>query len=109
MLTCWGSNNGDGELSPPEGSFAAVDCGTRFACALDSAGHAHCWGADEYGQASPPDETFATISLGGYHACGITTAGELVCWGGDENGQATPPRVGPSDQGAYNRGLWVRL
>jgi alpha-tubulin suppressor-like RCC1 family protein/tRNA A-37 threonylcarbamoyl transferase component Bud32 len=107
--------------SPPTGvSFpaerATVAAGSRHSCALDDAGHAECWGANDQGQlgdgthedrAGPAtvagELTFAALSAGTSHTCGVTRDGDVYCWGGNERGQLgdattlqrdTPVRVG---------------
>jgi len=81
-LVCWTLDDAADEpaLHPPEGSFADVDSGYGFSCALTLKGHARCWGRDD-GRLDAPDERFATLSLGPDYGCGLTMAGEVRCWG----------------------------
>ena len=51
---CWG-DNGDGQVSPPSGSFESLSTGGYHTCGLRSDGSAECWGDDDDGQATPPE------------------------------------------------------
>lgn len=88
----------DGPITPLP-SFAAVDVGAGFACALDDAGGLWCWGDNRRGQlglgapgsrARPTrvgaDAGWTAVSVGGAHACGVR-AGQLACWGDNGDGQ----------------------
>jgi alpha-tubulin suppressor-like RCC1 family protein len=45
-ISCWGPNNVQGVLSPPEGSdFLRIGAGFTHACALRRNGRVKCWGA----------------------------------------------------------------
>ena len=120
---CWG-NNGDGELgdggtvnsSVPvavdtSGMLAGktltqISAGSDFACALDTAGSAYCWGYNgdgELGNDSTNIEsnvpvavdaggvlagkTLTQISAGWYDACALDSAGAAYCWGYNEDGE----------------------
>jgi alpha-tubulin suppressor-like RCC1 family protein len=129
---CWG-NNGAGALgNGTAGSFGApqltptaVAGGHVFAslaessgenniwphmCAVDTAGAAWCWGANDAGQlgaASPPTcsgstfagpcspvpvavsggHAFRRLTVGTHFTCGVTTSGQLYCWGRNLSGQ----------------------
>ena len=98
----------------------AVDAGLDHTCALDTAGHASCWGSSSSGQigdgvygsttqpiaVSPPAGApgplvFTTISAGGNSTCG-TTAGGIYCWGGIGGGLAAyAPSVVPISVGGW--------
>jgi alpha-tubulin suppressor-like RCC1 family protein len=119
---CWGSNEhgqlGFGVLGysdvPVRVSTSGVLAGKKLvqitagqleACALDSAGHAYCWGynsAGELGNGSTVSsdvpvavhtsgalagQAFSQISAGTDYACALTTAGTAFCWGADQWGQ----------------------
>jgi serine/threonine protein kinase/alpha-tubulin suppressor-like RCC1 family protein len=95
---------------------ATVAAGGRHSCALDDAGRAECWGANDQGQlgdgthsdrAGPAavagELTLAALSAGSSHTCGVTRDGDVYCWGANERGQLgdattlqrdTPVRVG---------------
>jgi alpha-tubulin suppressor-like RCC1 family protein/tRNA A-37 threonylcarbamoyl transferase component Bud32 len=92
-------------LAPPSSvSFpaerATVAAGGRHSCAIDDAGHAKCWGANDQGQlgdGSHDDHTdptsvageltFAQLSAGATHTCAVTRDGDAYCWGNNERGQ----------------------
>ena len=84
-----------------------VTVGSAFACALDAAGAAYCWGIstdsslgvglEPGGVGCTPGGTavtcyaaptkvgggyhFSAVSAGGGHACGLTSIGDAYCWG----------------------------
>ena len=113
---CWGSNpDGLGDGSSPPYSYVpvAVDtsgvlagktltkisAGYGYACALDSAGAAYCWGGNYYGElgngtttsSNVPvavdtsgvlaGKTLVQIAAGQQDTCALDTAGEVYCWG----------------------------
>jgi hypothetical protein len=46
IINCWGPNNTDGVLVPPEGSdFLRIGAGFAHACAMRRTGRVKCWGA----------------------------------------------------------------
>jgi len=75
--------------------------GRAHACALDSAGHMHCWGQldkpcqpscnvesecvsngrMDCGQATAPTGTFTEVTAGYFHTCGLRADGTVSCWG----------------------------
>jgi len=78
-------------------SWTAVGGGEdHWACGLDAAGNAHCWG--NIGQGDVPGSTgssdmpvlvggglaFASMDVGAV-VCGVTPAGDAYCWGGTNN------------------------
>jgi alpha-tubulin suppressor-like RCC1 family protein len=121
---CWGDNT-DGELG--DGSTAgssipvAVDASGVLAgktliqvtaslshvCALDAAGAAYCWGANEFGQLGDGNttsedsrlpvavdasgaldgKTLIQVTAGGNYTCGADDAGAIYCWGRNDAGQ----------------------
>ena len=111
-IYCWGSDafgqlgNGSrgGGAAPSlatvaQERFDSVTVGGAHACALNAAGRAYCWGADEKGQLGdnrivnsttpiPVAGTlvFTSISAGGRHTCGIA-GGQAYCWGDNDQGQ----------------------
>jgi len=79
---------------------AIIAAGGRHSCALDGAGYARCWGANDNGQLGAGDLTprdtpapvsgdlrFAQVSTGGAHTCALTADGDAYCWGDDDHGQ----------------------
>ncbi len=84
-------------------SFARIAAGTNHTCALDTQGHAWCWGLDfgMLGSATPVADLvpvpvavqmpagrhFTRISLGLFHACALDTTGAVWCWGYNTAGQ----------------------
>ncbi|MFC4819970.1 DUF3616 domain-containing protein [Dokdonella ginsengisoli] len=86
---------------------ATIAAGLEFACGLDPAGAAYCWGRDSVGQlgngatvtanmvspypvdmsALPAGTRFASITAGGTSACALTPEGAAYCWGEDNYGQ----------------------
>ncbi len=95
-------------------SAARVAAGARHTCALDGAGRALCWGANESGQLGAGDLTgrdlptyvagelrFTQVATGGAHSCALTADGSAHCWGDNDHGQLgavgalrdTPTRV----------------
>lgn len=108
-LYCWGNEFGHGTaqrnvptLVPGGNNFERVVSGPTHSCALNSAGAAHCWGANiyRYGQlgnnsltgsltpvAVSGGITFSAISVASAnniyagHTCGIDVTGQAFCWG----------------------------
>ncbi|MEX1183128.1 MAG: hypothetical protein WEF86_07815 [Gemmatimonadota bacterium] len=120
-LLCWGSSV-HGELGnfasapPPISgavlphpvtlplSFALVDAGYHFTCAVDTQTGAWCWGRAPDGQlgngrrldawspqpvvaGGPEAIRLQDVSAGLTHACGVTTVGTALCWGRGDSGQ----------------------
>jgi len=121
-VLCWGSNSyGQLGISPVGGtqmlpvksntpagvSFASVNAGSDFTCALTTTGAAYCWGhtlagvigdngpVGNAGAATNPGESqpvptpvagnhvFRALAIGGggRHVCGYTGSGQAYCWG----------------------------
>ena len=89
-LACWGWN-GDGQATPPAGTFTQVSAGTGHTCGLRTDGTLACWGRNDSGQATPPTGTFSQVDAGEDHTCGLRTEGTVACWGDNYYGEATPP------------------
>lgn len=110
---CWGvwAQNTIGVVTPPvptltptlirgRHAFTSITAGYFFACGLDAAGAAWCWGNNEFGQLGTGDTILTTtpravafhqpltaISAGLDHVCGLTAAGAAYCWGRNNIGQ----------------------
>ncbi len=52
-IACWGQN-GDGESTPPSGTFARVSVGGTHSCGLALDGTVTCWGSNALGESKPP-------------------------------------------------------
>jgi alpha-tubulin suppressor-like RCC1 family protein len=118
---CWGSDDdgqlGDGstlDSSIPvavntSGALAGktltqIAGGADFTCALDSTGHAYCWGNDDHGQLGDGStssvivpvavdtsgvlagKTLTQIATGADFTCALDSAGAAYCWGGNDFG-----------------------
>ncbi|MGE5926626.1 MAG: RCC1 domain-containing protein [Gemmatimonadota bacterium] len=121
MLRCWGRGS-EGQLgrggflpapAPPDAvfdaaSFRSVVAGRAHTCALDDAGAAWCWGANDRGQlgvdssdlvpcgvtwCSPVPapvvggHRFSLLAAGDQFTCGLEPAGGAWCWGLGDAGQ----------------------
>ncbi len=110
---CWGANargqlgNGNSKDSNVPiavvtvgGRYAALALGWDFTCALDAAGHAYCWGANDSGQLGTRDNidrdkptlvsselAFVSIAAGAAHTCAVMANGDTYCWGKNSSGQ----------------------
>jgi alpha-tubulin suppressor-like RCC1 family protein len=78
-------------------TLTQVSLGTNFACALDAAGSAYCWGLNSSGQLGNPATaghflvptavtSQAAVSAGYVHACTISS-GQAYCWGDNSDGE----------------------
>ena len=101
------TGSGSGSLT-----FTQITVGTNFACALNTAGVAYCWGANPNGQmgdntggvsgdtqptptavtvgspsAMPTGTVLTQISAGYGYTCALASTGAAYCWGADNNGQ----------------------
>jgi len=116
---CWG-DNAEGELGngtensssipvPVSGlssGVAGISAGSRFTCAVTTAGTALCWGKGDSGQlgngnatdsatptavldpnGSAPLSGVVTISAGVDHTCAVTSGGTVFCWGSNSANQ----------------------
>lgn len=94
------------------GSLSSVSAGYDFACGLDNAGSAYCWGHNALGQLGVGQptgssdaraslqpvaggRTFTVLSASEGGACARTPSGAIYCWGGNNNQspQGTPALV----------------
>lgn len=88
--------------------FSALTVGSRHACALDDAGRARCWGANDAGQLGAPGESFSdspksvpgllglvAIASRGEQTCALDADGKAHCWGGPVGPQPTAVEGGP--------------
>lgn len=111
-VTCRGADDRGQRIEDTAYGTRALTSGLFHACALDAAGMASCWGANEAGQLGDGTRTdrdqptpvatelrFSTLSAGIAHTCGLTGDGQLACWGqniggqlgdGSRNDRATP-------------------
>lgn len=106
-LYCWGTgyfgqpgNGSTAQIAPapyrvsPTQTFTASAVGQVHACALDNAGAAFCWGANDVGQVGDgtlTDRTVPVAALGGgsytqivagaAHTCALDASGVAFCWG----------------------------
>ena len=80
--------------------FAVLTAGWNHTCALDTVGHAFCWGQNLAGQLGDGttilrtvpnpvggDLLFRSIAAGGSHTCALTTENQAYCWGRNNMGQ----------------------
>lgn len=110
VVYCWGSNNGNGGLGdgtnidhyepePIQSSlkFQQVTDHGGTHCALDTTGHAWCWGRNVGATpvALAGDVTFVSIVGGDVDTCGLTTAGAAYCWGERYLDISNPPTLIP--------------
>ncbi len=105
-VRCWGNladaRRAEPTVVPGIVETARISIGDGFACALDTHGHAKCWGAGGAGQLGNrstddretpqkviSDEPFIDLSASPYSAfvCGVTASGRVLCWGSGEGGQ----------------------
>lgn len=113
---CWGAGLfgqlGDGTRTtrftptvvvvPAGETFASVDAGNEYSCALTATGTAYCWGNNSLGRLGdgtttmrptptavtlPTGTTFISVSGGFEHTCGLTPTGAAYCWGFNLDGQ----------------------
>ena len=74
-LTCCGRN--DTKFgTPPKTALRQVTLGDEFACGLDAAGNATCWGSVK----TAPTGVFTKLVAGHYRVCGIHRDGSVECW-----------------------------
>jgi alpha-tubulin suppressor-like RCC1 family protein len=111
---CWGLNTygqlGDGtdvwrrqtpHLVAGGLSFAWVDAGGTYTCAITTDHRAFCWGSGNRGQRGDGSVTarirtpravfgnhlFTKVRAGALHACGVTTTNQAWCWGYNADGE----------------------
>ena len=95
-LACWG-DNGEGQATPPDGTFTQVSTGFWHTCGIKTDGTVACWGSNGDRQTTPLTGVFTQVSAGYGHTCGVQTDGTVACWGSNNSfwgsfiGQATPP------------------
>ena len=58
-----------------------MSSGLHHSCAIDTAGHIQCWGANNYNSLVEPSGTFKQISTSNYHSCALRTDNTVYCWG----------------------------
>jgi len=80
--------------------FTDVTAGFNHTCALDTAGHAYCWGNNSSGALGTGDTlsgsapravagnlTFVSLTAGSSYTCGLAASGDAYCWGLNAVGQ----------------------
>lgn len=86
QVECWGAGSvgkpGDGQATPPLGSFASVSAGESHTCGVKLDGSVACWGRNLQGQATAPAGTFRSVAAGADSTCGVQLDGTVACWGG---------------------------
>lgn len=122
---CWGDNGWE-QLGVPEAtrssvvpvqvgggmSFALLEVGNDFGCALTAVGDAYCWGSHGFGElgtgnlallTSPVPvavvggHKYVALAGGSLHSCGLRTDGKALCWGDNQMGEignGLPPPSG---------------
>ena len=82
-------------------SASFVSAGDDHSCAIDVAGAAYCWGANDFGQLgigtvdgarrnpvkAAGGLTFVSLAVGHAFTCGLITTGEAFCWGANDVAQ----------------------
>lgn len=114
-VKCWGGNyyrqlgNDSMEFSTVpvdvvglSSGVVSVSAGTRYACAVTSAGAIKCWGSLQWGKVGDPLTTstssvpaevdglssnMSAVSVGDSHACAVTSIGAVKCWGTNSFGE----------------------
>ncbi len=104
-IACWG-DNGDGQATPPSGTFYQVSSGGFHTCAIKTDGSLTCWGDSAHGKTSPPGGTYTQVSAGYDFSCALAISGSVSCWGNDADNEITDtPSTGTFVQvtaGAYH-------
>ena len=99
---------GDGEATPPAGTFTQVSAGFEHTCGVRTDGTLACWGDDTFGQATPPSGTFIQVSAGNSHTCALQVDGTLACWGLNGPAGGDVPAGGNVHAGERGDRLYVR-
>lgn len=87
-VVCWGDN----DAVPPTGSYRDVHVADDYACVLDNAGRATCFGSDDLRSRPPTERIFTRLDLDIEQACGLGPQGDVSCWG---RGVPPQPNAGP--------------
>ncbi|KPJ91507.1 MAG: hypothetical protein AMS18_08580 [Gemmatimonas sp. SG8_17] len=90
--------------------FRDIVAGNGYTCAVDTEGHAHCWGLAHDGQLGIGIDTlrvlpvrvetaasFVTLSAESSRVCGLTADAQVVCWGRRSPEAGQKPFVLPGD------------
>lgn len=105
VARCWGILNDSSIRRAPANVAGAagmvqIAAGSKWACGLDTAGAAWCWGYNRFGglghgggdvSASAVrvagGRTYSSITMGEDFACALTPEGKAFCWGQNYDGQ----------------------
>jgi hypothetical protein len=105
--------NRNGECTPPNERFIAIDAGDWITCGIKAAdGSIACWGSPSsstftlnyedpvpayLGQDLAPTGTdYVQVACSTTHSCALHSSGSVVCWGGgDDSIREVPQAMGP--------------
>lgn len=80
QATCEGQGHDLTREEPAAGGLHDLVVSDFRACALDIAGHAHCWGSPADND-SPPAVPLQSVSAVDELFCGVVDGGYVTCWG----------------------------
>jgi alpha-tubulin suppressor-like RCC1 family protein len=93
--TC-GTRSTEACVGPENLRFTSISAGPAHTCAVDTQGHAWCWGEGRNGalgngilavqrwpQRVQTEERFAEVGVGGTFSCARTGGGVVYCWGAE--------------------------
>ena len=87
-VSCWGATElfADSDppalLAPPDLAYTHVSVGRTHACAIDTAGEAHCCGRTGFLEPfpTPPPGPWSWLASGNQVTCGVRPDGTADCW-----------------------------